>query len=92
MTGRHVYKTCRPVYFLETVCILKCVQDNGLAEIVVYNLRDYTTDKHHKVDDYTFGGEADMEICLNSYSSVVNSLYKSTGPKCQYLVLSVDNF
>ena len=72
--------------------ILKRAQDGGLAEIVVHNLRDYTTDKHRKVDDYPFGGEADMEICLNSYSSVVNSLYKSTGPKCQYLVLSVDNF
>lgn len=26
------------------------------------------------------------------YSSAFNSLYKSTGPKCQYFVLSVDNF
>ena len=29
---------------------------------------------------------------LSSYSSFFSSLYKSTGPKCQYLVLSVDSF
>ena len=38
--------------------ILKRAQDGGLAEIVVHNLRDYTTDRHRKVDDYPFGGEA----------------------------------
>lgn len=40
--------------------ILKRAQDKGLAEIVVHNLRDYTTNKHRKVDDYPFGGEAGM--------------------------------
>ena len=38
--------------------ILKRAQDKGLAEIVVLNLREYTTNKHRKVDDYPFGGEA----------------------------------
>lgn len=32
--------------------ILKRAQDKGLAEIVVHNLREYTTNKHRKVDDY----------------------------------------
>lgn len=40
--------------------ILKRAQDKGLAEIVVHNLRDYTSNKHRKVDDYPFGGEAGM--------------------------------
>lgn len=40
--------------------ILRRAQDKGLAEIVVHNLRDYTTNKHRKVDDYPFGGEAGM--------------------------------
>ena len=30
--------------------ILKRAQDKGLCEIVVHNLRDYTTNKHRKVD------------------------------------------
>ena len=40
--------------------ILKRAQDKGLAQIVVHNLREYSTNKHRKVDDYPFGGEAGM--------------------------------
>lgn len=40
--------------------ILKRAQDRGLATICVHNLRDYTTNKHRKVDDYPFGGDAGM--------------------------------
>lgn len=40
--------------------ILKRAQDKGLAEIHIHNLRDYTTSRHRKVDDYPFGGEAGM--------------------------------
>ena len=35
--------------------ILGRAQKKGLAEIHVHNLRDYTTDKHRRVDDYPFG-------------------------------------
>ena len=38
--------------------ILKRAQDKGLVEIAVHNLREFTTNKHRKVDDYPFGGEA----------------------------------
>lgn len=40
--------------------ILKRAQQKGLAEIVVHNIRDHTTDNHRQVDDYPFGGEAGM--------------------------------
>jgi len=40
--------------------IVKRACDKGLAEIHIHNLRDYTTNKHRKVDDYPFGGEAGM--------------------------------
>ncbi|MDE6018994.1 MAG: tRNA (guanosine(37)-N1)-methyltransferase TrmD [Muribaculaceae bacterium] len=40
--------------------IVKRARDKGLVEIHVHNLRDYTLDKHRKVDDYPFGGEAGM--------------------------------
>ena len=36
--------------------ILARAQKKGLVEIHVHNLRDYTTDKHRRVDDYPFGG------------------------------------
>ena len=35
-------------------------QKKGLVEIYVHDLRDYTTDKHRRVDDYPFGGFAGM--------------------------------
>lgn len=40
--------------------ILKRAQQSGLVEIVIHNIRDWTTDKHRHVDDYPFGGEAGM--------------------------------
>lgn len=40
--------------------ILKRAQKAGLVEIVIHNIRDWTTDKHRHVDDYPFGGEAGM--------------------------------
>jgi tRNA (guanine37-N1)-methyltransferase len=40
--------------------IVKRAQKAGLVEIVVHNIRDYTTDRHRQVDDYPFGGEAGM--------------------------------
>jgi tRNA (guanine37-N1)-methyltransferase len=32
----------------------------GLIEIVLHNIRDYTGDKHHVTDDYTYGGGGGM--------------------------------
>lgn len=42
--------------------ILKRAQDKGLVEIHVHNLRDFSQDKHKRVDDYPFGGQAGMVI------------------------------
>ena len=54
--------------------ILKRAQDKGLAEIVVHNLRDYTTDRHRKVDDYPFGGEAGMVMKVQPVEACINDL------------------
>lgn len=40
--------------------ILGRAQKKGLVEIYIHNLRDYTEDKHKRVDDYPFGGAAGM--------------------------------
>ena len=39
--------------------IMKRAQNKGLATINIHNLRDYTQDKHRRVDDYPFGGLQD---------------------------------
>lgn len=54
--------------------ILKRAQDKGLAEIVVHNLRDYTTNKHRKVDDYPFGGEAGMVMQIQPVDACITKL------------------
>lgn len=54
--------------------ILKRAQDKGLAEIVVHDLRDYTTNKHRKVDDYPFGGEAGMVIQIEPVDNAIAAL------------------
>ena len=40
--------------------IFQRAAEKGLADIRVHNIRDYTHDKHHVVDDYPFGGGAGM--------------------------------
>lgn len=54
--------------------ILKRAQDKGLAEIVVHNLRDYTTSRHRKVDDYPFGGEAGMVMQIQPIDACISTL------------------
>lgn len=54
--------------------ILKRAQDKGLAEIVVHNLRDFTLDKHRRVDDYPFGGEAGMVMQIEPVDRAISYL------------------
>lgn len=54
--------------------ILKRACDKGLAEIHVHNLRDYTLDKHRKVDDYPFGGEAGMVMQVEPVDRCISAL------------------
>jgi len=56
--------------------IIKRAQDKGLVEIVVHNLREYTTNKHRRVDDYAFGFSAGMVIQIEPIDRII-SLLKS---------------
>lgn len=54
--------------------IIRRACDKGLAEIHVHNLRDYTTNRYRKVDDYPFGGEAGMVIQIEPVDRAVSAL------------------
>ena len=54
--------------------ILKRAVDKGLAESHIHNLRDYTTNKHRKVDDYPFGGEAGMVMQVEPIDRCISAL------------------
>ena len=57
-----------------TCSILQRAQDKGLAQIVVHNLRDYSTNKPRKVDDYPFGGEAGMVMQIEPVDRCISAL------------------
>lgn len=55
--------------------ILKRAQNKGLAEIHLHNLHDYSHDpKHHRVDDYPFGGEAGMVMRIEPVDNILTHL------------------
>ena len=54
--------------------ILQRAQNKGLVEFHIHNLRDYTTNKHRKVDDYPFGGEAGMVMQVEPIDRCISSL------------------
>lgn len=54
--------------------ILKRAQDKGLVEIVIHDLRDYSTNKHKRVDDYPFGGEAGMVLQIEPIDNAISKL------------------
>ena len=54
--------------------ILKRAQDKGLCTIKVHNLRDYTTNRYRKVDDYPFGGEAGMVMQVEPVDRCIAAL------------------
>lgn len=54
--------------------ILGRAQKKGLVEIVVHNLRDYSTDKHRRVDDYPFGGFAGMVMSCQPIDDCIAAL------------------
>jgi tRNA (guanine37-N1)-methyltransferase len=54
--------------------ILKRAQEKGLVEIVVHNLRDYSTNKQKSVDDYAFGGGAGMVMQIQPIADCIEKL------------------
>ncbi|HOI26616.1 MAG: tRNA (guanosine(37)-N1)-methyltransferase TrmD [Paludibacteraceae bacterium] len=54
--------------------ILKRAQAKGLVDIHIHNIRDYTLDKHKKVDDYAFGFSAGMVMQIEPIDRLLEKL------------------
>lgn len=54
--------------------IMKRAREKGLVEIHIHNLRDYTTSRHRKIDDYPFGGEAGMVMTIQPIDACISAL------------------
>ena len=57
-----------------TQSIMKRAVDKGLAEMYFHDIRDYTLDKHKKVDDYAFGGGAGMVMTIQPIADLIEKL------------------
>ncbi|MGN0311214.1 MAG: tRNA (guanosine(37)-N1)-methyltransferase TrmD [Lachnospiraceae bacterium] len=68
--------------------------ENGIISIDAVNIRDYTQDKHNKVDDYPYGGGAGMVMqaqpIYDAYRSVVADMEKP--PRTVYLTPQGETF
>ena len=54
--------------------IIKRARDKGLAEIYIHDLRDFSRNRHRRVDDYAFGGEAGMVMSIEPIDRAISHL------------------
>jgi tRNA (guanine37-N1)-methyltransferase len=54
--------------------IIKRARDSGLAEVHIHNLRDHSRDKHKKIDDYAFSGDAGMVLNIQPIDNAIHAL------------------
>ena len=54
--------------------MMKRARGNGIVDLRIHNLRDWTTDKHHIVDDAPFGGGQGMVMKPEPIFAAVESL------------------
>jgi len=62
-----------------TESILKRAQERGLLTIALHNIRDATTDKHHVVDDYPYGGGLGMVMKPDPIFAAIEAIHQG-GP------------
>ncbi|MEK7146953.1 MAG: tRNA (guanosine(37)-N1)-methyltransferase TrmD [Patescibacteria group bacterium] len=72
-------------YFNES--ILKRAQKSRLIKIKIHNLRDFTRDKHHKVDDKPYGGGAGMVLAAEPIIRAVAAVKKNIKNKIPKIVI-----
>ena len=53
--------------------IMQRAQDKGILELHVHDLRDFTTDKHRKVDDEPYGGGQGMVMKPEPFFAAVEA-------------------
>ena len=56
--------------------LLSQAREKGLLDIRLHDLRDYTRDKHRKVDDYPFGGGVGMVMNVEPIARAIEAVKK----------------
>ncbi len=83
--------TLFPQFINEAVShsIIKRAINNDLLNVNSVDIRDFTKNKHKKVDDYTYGGGSGMLICCDPvyecYKSIVDKIDENETKKVLYM-------
>jgi len=67
--------------------IIKRAQAKKKVKIFVHDLRDYTLDKHHKVDDRPFGGGSGMVLQVEPIFRALQAIKKKIKGKSKVILL-----
>ena len=65
--------------------IIGKAQDKGIIDIEAVNIRDYTNNKHKKVDDYPYGGGAGMVMQAQPVVDAIRACKKENKGKVIFL-------
>ncbi|KMT21488.1 tRNA (guanosine(37)-N1)-methyltransferase TrmD [Clostridium cylindrosporum] len=68
--------------------IIKRAKDKNIVDIKVHDIRDFTTNKHRKVDDYPYGGGAGMVMQAQPIYDAIDHLKSIYGYKPYTIYLS----
>ncbi len=68
--------------------IIKRAQEKGLLEISIYDLRDFSEDKHRRVDDYPYGGGAGMVMKPEPFFKAVRAVRERSPVKGKAILMS----
>jgi tRNA (guanine37-N1)-methyltransferase len=72
--------------YLDT-SILQRARNNGLVEVYLHNIRDWTTDRHHVCDDMPYGGGGGMVMKPEPVFTAVESILGAP-PACPLILLT----
>jgi tRNA (guanine37-N1)-methyltransferase len=65
--------------------IIGKAKEKGIISINTWNIRDYTKDKHRKVDDYPYGGGAGMVMAAQPVVDCIRKVKDQNGGKIIFL-------
>ncbi len=68
--------------------ILKKAREKNLIDVVIHNIRDYSEDKHKKVDDYPYGGGFGMLLKAEPIFKCYEAVKKKRKGKIKVIYLS----
>ena len=67
--------------------IIKIGRKKKIVEINLYDLRDYTDDRHRTIDDYPYGGGPGMVLKVEPMVRALRDIFKETGEKEAQILL-----